>query len=44
MKTWYLKQSKLYAEKAKKAREAGKSDEASYYENESKIYEEKAAS
>lgn len=44
MKEWCIKQSKIYAEKAKKAREAGKLDEASYYENESKIYENKAAS
>ena len=42
MKAWYLKQAKLYAEKAEKAKEAGKLDEASYYENESKIYKEKA--
>lgn len=42
MKAWYIKQSKLYAEKAKQAREAGKLNEASYYENESKIYEGKA--
>lgn len=44
MKAWYIKQAKLYTEKAKKAKEAGNLDEASYYENESKIYENKAAS
>lgn len=44
MKAWYIKQAKIYAEKAKKAREAGNLDKASYYENESKIYKNKAAS
>ena len=42
MKAWYLKQAKIYAEKAKRAKEAGKLEEARYYKNESKIYEEKA--
>lgn len=42
MKAWYLKQAKIYAKKAKKAKEAGKLNEANYYENESKIYERKA--